>query len=358
MGLFWLLDRTGAINDTSFVAAVFVGVGYERILSGQGDPKVPAVIAGFWTPFSSFADSISARVSKRIADRIFRFDRLLIARIAESGETVDVFKNLARSLARDVGSLDKKISEIQANRSVLGETLTQEKQVLVYYSEVTQAPRWLDLLREAKLIDDKTFKSYPSDSGIWSRFVEIGLPIVIVLLFLGTNKLVDREYHLWRLVKANATVTDQWRMREALTAYVADPETTLSISARIGRLARGPIMQPGRLEIALQVLVAGSKRANNVPHVACEIAGALRTPAVDNRTRLQSALMYLAQFQTGTDPCLTTSSAALPNKLCEWKPTDGDSIVDIEDRIDRWMGFWAKYIPPSPTGDAAPKAKK
>ncbi|MGZ8366102.1 MAG: hypothetical protein ACXW34_02405 [Nitrospira sp.] len=329
------------------MAAVFVGVGYERILSGQGEPKIPSVITGFWTPFSSFADSISVRVTKRIADRTSRFDRLLIAKIAESRETVDAFKNLARSLTRDVGSLDKKISDIQANHSVLGDTLAQEKQVLVYYAEVNQAPRWLDLLRDAKLIDDETFKSFPSDSGIWSRFVVISLPVLLVLIFFASNKLVDQKYYLWRLAKSNATVTDQWRTREALTGYVTDPETTLTISARIGRLARGPIMQPDRLEIALQVLIAGAKRANNVPQVAWNIVGALRTPAVDNRTRLQSALMYLAQYQTGADPCLDTSSATLPKQLCEWKPTDGDSIVDIEDRIDRWIAFWTRYFPSS-----------
>lgn len=37
VGLFWLLDRTGAINDTSFFAAVLVGVGYERIITGASD---------------------------------------------------------------------------------------------------------------------------------------------------------------------------------------------------------------------------------------------------------------------------------------------------------------------------------
>src|SRR5262252_1159508 len=35
VGLFWLLDRTGATTDTSLFAAVLVGIGYERIISGQ-----------------------------------------------------------------------------------------------------------------------------------------------------------------------------------------------------------------------------------------------------------------------------------------------------------------------------------
>ncbi|HSB67862.1 MAG TPA: hypothetical protein VLT62_00820 [Candidatus Methylomirabilis sp.] len=358
LGLFWLLDRTGAINDTSVVAAAFVGVGYERILSGQGEPRLPAAVAGFWTPFAAFADSISARVSKRIADRVFRFDRRLMDEVAADRSLFDALRQLARSLTRNLTSLDKKIADIEANRPVLGDRLTQEKQALECYAEVTQAPRWLELLRDGKAISDATYKSYPSDTGVWSRVAEILLPLLFILSFLVSSNLVDREYHLWRLGKANATATDQWRTREALTAYVVDPATTLTMSSRIARLARGPAMQPGRLELALQILIAGAKRAKRVPVVAGEIVGALRAPAADNRTRLHSALLYLAQYQTGTDPCLTTAPATFPKPLCEWKPTDGDSIVDIEERIERWTAFWAAYLPPSPPGDAAPDAKQ
>jgi hypothetical protein len=34
IGLFWLLDRTSAITDTSLFAAILVGVGYVGIMSG------------------------------------------------------------------------------------------------------------------------------------------------------------------------------------------------------------------------------------------------------------------------------------------------------------------------------------
>jgi len=358
MGLFWLLDRTGAINDTSVVAAILVGVGYERILSGKGQPAVPAALAGFWTPFAAFADSISARVSKRIADRVFRFDRLLMDEIVADDSRFSALKQFARSLTRDVKSLDRKIEDIEVSRATLGDRLTREKQVLALYAEVAQAPRWLELLRDAQVISDTTYKSYPSDSGVGSRAAEVVLPVLFVLVFLVSNNLVDRAFHLWRLGKANATATDLWRTREALTAYVADPATTPTMSARITRLVRGPAMQPGRIDLSLQVLIAGAKRAKQVPVAAPEIVGALRTPVVDNRTRLHAALLYLAQVQLDTDPCTTTAAAVLPKQLCEWKPTDGDSIVDIEDRIDRWTAFWSKYLPPKPAGDATPDAKK
>jgi hypothetical protein len=360
VGLFWLLDRTGAINDTSVVAAALIGVGYERILSGQGQPTVPAAISGFWTPFVAFADSISARVSRRIADRIFRFDRRLTDEVAADPQRFDALKNLARSLARDVQSLDRKLEDIEAKGSALGERLTREKQILALYAEVAQAPRWLDLLRDAQVIGQATFASYPTDSGVGSRVVVVILPAVFVLAFLAlSGKLVapiDREYHLWRLDKVNATASDQWRTREALAGYVADPATTAITSARIAELARGPAMQPGRVDLALQVLIAGGKRARQVPLVALEIAGALRAPIVDNRTRMHAALLHLAQVQLSVSPCPGEGAAALTRELCGWKPTDGDSTVDVEDRVDRWTAFWARYLPP-PAGSPGPAPK-
>ena len=340
IGLFWLLDRTGAINDTSAVAAAIVGVGYERILSGQGQPGIPTSLAGFWAPFSSFADAISARVSKRIAERLFAFDRRVMAEMADAAR-FDALRQLARSLSRNLPALDTKIAEIEANRPALGDRLTQEKQAFEFYTEVAQAPGWLQLLREAQAISDATFQSYPTDSGAAARAAEIALPTALIVFAILSSVVVDSQYRLWRLTKANATLTDQWRTREALDAYFTDTDqpATLAMTRRIVRLLRSPDLSARQVDLAIQVLLSGSKRAKQVGNVGREVVESLRAPVVDNRTRLHSALLYLAHLQTGGDPC--KAPAALPAALCEWKPTDGDSIVILEDRIDRWTAFWS-----------------
>lgn len=75
VGLFWLLDRTGAINDTSFFAAVLVGVGYERIITGASDTlHAPGNASRFWTPFLAYADSVARLVREQIARRQSRLD--------------------------------------------------------------------------------------------------------------------------------------------------------------------------------------------------------------------------------------------------------------------------------------------
>jgi hypothetical protein len=67
VALFWLLDRSNAIHDTSVFGAVAVGVAYQQILSGQlSSIKAPEQVAGFWQFFSAWADRMAARIRDRI----------------------------------------------------------------------------------------------------------------------------------------------------------------------------------------------------------------------------------------------------------------------------------------------------
>jgi hypothetical protein len=68
--LFWLLDRTGALVDTSLFAAVLVAVGYERILSGDDQTlRAPGEVSQFWTPFLAMADNVAKRVRSSGPDK-------------------------------------------------------------------------------------------------------------------------------------------------------------------------------------------------------------------------------------------------------------------------------------------------
>src|SRR4051812_39947200 len=50
--LFWLLDRAGAINDTSLFAAVLIGFGYQQVITGSdGAIKTPSTLGTLWSPF-------------------------------------------------------------------------------------------------------------------------------------------------------------------------------------------------------------------------------------------------------------------------------------------------------------------
>jgi hypothetical protein len=69
--------------------------------------------------------------------------------------------------------------------------------------------------------------------------------------------------------------------------------------------------------------------------MASRLVQMLRNPNVDARRRIQMVLAFLAEG--------TTSSAFGKEDyegLAKWNPTEGDSIVTVEHRIDMWRTYW------------------
>ena len=61
--LFFALDWTGAIRDTSIFAAIIVDFSYDRFLAGQGNQevKVPGALTSWWPSFLAWADEVVKR---------------------------------------------------------------------------------------------------------------------------------------------------------------------------------------------------------------------------------------------------------------------------------------------------------
>src|SRR5271169_3379334 len=73
MALFWFLDRTNAIVDSSLVAAVIIAFGYERIITGSSSViSAPGPVTDMWAPFLANADRITERVRRRWAQNTGR----------------------------------------------------------------------------------------------------------------------------------------------------------------------------------------------------------------------------------------------------------------------------------------------
>ena len=85
--LFFLLDHSGAVNDTSPVAALVIAVTYGAILSGSGQPgsgqaALPGQITGLWTQLLGNADKISADVQAALQLKTFDYLRSATDEIA------------------------------------------------------------------------------------------------------------------------------------------------------------------------------------------------------------------------------------------------------------------------------------
>jgi len=113
--LFWFLDRTGAITDTSLFAAVLVGVGYAGIMNGTSKTISPASsLAQFWTPFQAYADEVQKSVlqrTKRNEDRLM--DGLVTSVIADHARYAPL-ERLAMSLSPDAAALRARLVAIDS----------------------------------------------------------------------------------------------------------------------------------------------------------------------------------------------------------------------------------------------------
>ena len=111
--LFWFLDRTNAVHDTSLFAALLVGFGYQAILSGSlGSIRVWGDASKFWQPFGAWADSISDRIRKRIQVNGSQFDERLLATIRADADKFGALKEVTLTHAADPKALDASLKAI------------------------------------------------------------------------------------------------------------------------------------------------------------------------------------------------------------------------------------------------------
>lgn len=152
VGLFWLLDRAGAINDTSFFAAVLVGVGYERIITGGSETiQAPGQASRFWTPFLAYADRVAALVREQIARRRSRLDERLIAAISDDPKRYQALEVLATSRSPDIQALRADLEKIGQSASNVGEAdLRERKARLLYGTLVVAVPDSYYLMKEQR----------------------------------------------------------------------------------------------------------------------------------------------------------------------------------------------------------------
>jgi hypothetical protein len=132
--LFWLLDRTGATTDTSLFAAVLVGVGYERIITGQTDThRAPGDISRFWTPFLAYADSVARTVREHIARDQARVDERVMAEIAATEQSFTNFFEFARSRVANANALSTQLDAMDQSAAGQGPVYVRERKTRLMY---------------------------------------------------------------------------------------------------------------------------------------------------------------------------------------------------------------------------------
>ncbi len=334
LALFWLLDRTAAVKDSSLFAALLVGVGYERILSGNDGPlAAPEGVASYWSPFLAYAN----RVTEKIRDAARRSDRRLRKRllgdISADSQRYQKLEALAKSLAPDVAVLDAALREIDAD-AALGASVRIERKAALLYDEISASEDFLYELKDKKLVSARWYYWHAHQLG--GKLVAV-LAVAIVLgagfhTLRETNLArADVEYALWRLEKPNASAADLFRAEARLEKRLGDPRLAERAFARLAERLRAPDPSLARIDRLLSIALDARREAER--H-GVDLSGLLIAALVggnaDVRARVHRALLFLAE----------ECGIPAPEALRDWSPSEGDSIIDLQRRTTEWRTHW------------------
>lgn len=350
VGLFWLLDRTDAIKDTSLFAALLVGIGYERILAGgDGTLAAPKGMAGFWSPFVAYANRVAEKVRVAVQRSDRRMEKRLLARVLTDTELFKAFDDLARSLSPDIALLDQQLAKVDT--TTLGDGAKRERKAGILYREIRDSDDFLYELKEKNLVTAGWYvwHAYELGSKIGALFVLIVVVGAVSYVRHQTSMPeLEADYALWRIEKSNAGDKDLFRAERRLENILQNGDKDVAAYAhrRLGQRLRAPGPALARIDRLLQIALAArctaSEKGIELPEL---LIGTLDTANADARARIHRALVFLAEKQ----------NPAPSADLKDWSPSEGDSVTDLQRRVAEWRKYWSAI--PAPTWPDCPKRR-
>lgn len=327
--LFWLLDRSNAIHDTSLFAAILVGLGYQQILSGElASIRAPGDISRVWQPFAAWADLVADRIRNRILRNESLFDERLLAAVREDGEKFQNLKELALTHTKDVTALDAALKKITDQKDILGEAGVLMKTAEALYEDLklSEYDTWPFLLYQNRLTSNWNYRWHGQE---WRSKTAAG---VIAVLLIGIAVIVSYEtwtpenrgrYYVWRLEKSNNTDQDRFRAGRQLMKCLRE---TRNPYPQLALLLRADGVPTKTAENVISLLVESRDIAStHQVELPLLLADSLRTTNPDIRARVQAVLLYLADERK-----------ADVGPLKDWTPSARDSATDIDSMIKKW----------------------
>lgn len=341
--LFWFLDRTGAISDTSFFAAVLVGFGYQGIMTGSGQlVRSPGDVSQFWTPFVAYADRTAKLVQDHDARRRRRLAEQIIASIGDDAVKIAKLEELARKTAPDLTVLEGQLKAIADAKAKRGEAATTEEKVRTLYNTVLTATDPYEALRDKGVIDKSFYWFNVREAA--SMMVVVFVALVVIFATVAGYRKFERDieakwpaYYAWRLAKTNSTAIDLFRARQRLGQLLHDDNLRSVTAERLAQMIQEPGMPMERVDLAIAILLENrADKDRQTGQIETLLVKTLRAKSVDARMRVNEALKLLA------DSCHEPAAATPPAwKPADWKPSDGDSIAALERQIGQWSAYWA-----------------
>jgi|GEM_PF-2064240 hypothetical protein len=339
LGLFWLLDRTGAVADTSLFAAALIGIGYERIITGQNSTvRAPGDVSSFWTPFLAYADDLERAVRQRTARDQGRLDERIVATVAASAQTYEPFLALVRARVADTAALDAQLRQLDQAAAGQGDGYLRERKSRLLYGMMIAVPDGYRLMYDRGIVGRRLYYLHISGGLMLLRAALPALLLVVAVGAAATRYIptdpreVAESYYIWRAAKPSSSHLDQFRARRQLVSLVQDRAVAAAAVADLVSVLRQPDLPVDRVDLVLQILLEGDTGGCADASIGTQLIEALRTGNIDARSRINEALKYLAGAR----------AAEPETTLWGWKPAEGDSTTALEASIARWQAYWRR----------------
>ena len=335
VALFWLLDRTGAVTDTSLFAAVLIGVGYERIIAGGSETlRAPGEVSAIWTPFVAYADKVAKAVLERGAQNQRRLAEKIITEIIEAPDRYAALESLALGRSSDSAAVRAALSEIdKVPESGAADKL--EKKTRYLYGLLLSIPDIHYLLKSKNIVSGNLYWRHIKRLAQLGAMVTLMIGVAALVAVVLTRcpdyrEITAAHYYVWRLGKTTSTSVDQFRSRRHLVTLMERyPAIREMATEQLIYLVRRPGLPMERVDLVLQTLL--ESRAPPIDDLARQLVQTLRAGSLDARTRVNDVLVFLSSS------CSTEVGSALK----DWKPTERDSSTTLEERISGWNHYWA-----------------
>jgi hypothetical protein len=365
VALFWLLDFTNALHDTSIFAALLVALGYRQILAGEVKGTVaPSQFSALWSPFETWANQVRDRIATKNKLRSDRSNDKLQRFLAETPDRVEELIALAYGKTEDQAQLDgltkdladikaaTKPAEITAEAFDCNKTRRKVARCLRAIRMVNPEDYGNDLY-EAKLVTSKQywFLLGNAEAYFWLGYGLLFISFLLLLLggFFVTphNQLT---YHLWRFQKVNATELDHYRTHKFLASRInnAAVEKTTPfevIEPLLGLLRYRDIDR--KVAENILTLILEFRQPGLIERAVPALIDALRTENPDVRLRIHEALKNLRE--------LAYEKPKPDDDLTKWVPSKNESSADIERQINKYRIWWSSASsPPVPAVSPSP----
>lgn len=354
--LFWFLDRTNTLHDTSLFGAILVAVAYRQIFAGSVEKvNVPGQVSKIWERLMNWADERAGRIRQKMEENADAFDQKVIASLMSQPGLRDKVLDLLKLRSENFGAIQNELTQLTQQWQSLGPEVSLHKEVdfLFHKLRLVTGQKFADLMYHEKITSWTDYYWYGKE--LRSRVVQFLVIGVLLMSFLyffyqfTLNPRFQAGYQVYRLTKVNTTPEDRSRTRRELNALIEQKQT--DEQNQTVRYICDQLTSPLRYD-AMPVETAERILAVLLEHrdLVCEakkqlsllLVDALRAENPDVRLRIQNAVLFLAGEQTGVK---------LEQVLKDWKPAKNDSAADMEGKIQIWRAFWELPIVPTQAAD-------